>query len=126
MPAIKRRPHPLEERPGAGAKQFALKTKGNPIGVAEYQLQPKLPADIKGKLPTAKQLAEAWKKGFVETQTTDPCGPDGGAICVNRGNAWDSYGRTCNATARSLSTEAYAGSQIGFRLARIATGDSPW
>jgi len=27
---------------------------------------------------------------------------------------------------RSLSTEAYAGSQIGFRLARIATGDSPW
>ena len=106
--------------------EFALKTKGNPIGVAEYQLQPKLPADIKGKLPTAKQLAEAWKKGFVETQTTDPRGPDGGAICVNRGNAWDSHGRTCNATARSLSTEAYAGSQTGFRLARIATGDSPW
>ena len=52
-----------EKRPGAGAKQFALKTKGNPIGVAEYQLQPKLPADIKGKLPTAKQLADAMTGG---------------------------------------------------------------
>ena len=41
--------------------EFALKTKGNPIGVAEYQLQPKLPAELKGKLPTAKQLADAVK-----------------------------------------------------------------
>ena len=61
MPPIKRRLHPWEERPGAGAKQFALKTKGNPIGVTEDQLQPKLPADIKGKLPSAKQLADAMK-----------------------------------------------------------------
>ena len=41
--------------------EFALKTKGNPIGVAEYQLQPKLPAELKGKLPTARQLADAMK-----------------------------------------------------------------
>jgi predicted nuclease of restriction endonuclease-like (RecB) superfamily len=41
--------------------EFALKTKGNPIGVAEYQLQPKLPAEFKGKLPTARQLADAIK-----------------------------------------------------------------
>ena len=34
---------------------------GNPIGVAEYQLQPKLPAELKGKLPTAKQLSDAMK-----------------------------------------------------------------
>ena len=61
MRATKRRFHPWDERPRAGAKQFALKTKGNPIGAAEYQLQPKLPADIKGKLPTAKQLADAMK-----------------------------------------------------------------
>lgn len=39
--------------------EFALKTKANPIGVAEYQLQPKLPAELKGKLPTAKQLTDA-------------------------------------------------------------------
>jgi predicted nuclease of restriction endonuclease-like (RecB) superfamily len=39
--------------------EFALKTKTNPIGVAEYQLQPKLPARFKGQLPTAKQLADA-------------------------------------------------------------------
>ena len=34
---------------------------GNPIGVAEDQLQPKLPAKLKGKLPSAKQLADAVK-----------------------------------------------------------------
>ncbi len=39
--------------------EFALKTKNNPIGVAEYQLQTKLPAEFKGRLPTAKQLADA-------------------------------------------------------------------
>ncbi|MBI2877520.1 MAG: DUF1016 domain-containing protein [Candidatus Tectomicrobia bacterium] len=38
--------------------EYALKTKQNPIGVAEYQLQSKLPAELKGKLPTAKQLAD--------------------------------------------------------------------
>jgi predicted nuclease of restriction endonuclease-like (RecB) superfamily len=38
--------------------EFALKTKANPIGVAEYVLQEKLPAEFKGKLPTAKQLAD--------------------------------------------------------------------
>ena len=39
--------------------EFALKTKANPIGVAEYQLQARLPAEFKGRLPTAKQLADA-------------------------------------------------------------------
>jgi predicted nuclease of restriction endonuclease-like (RecB) superfamily len=39
--------------------EFALKTKANPIGVAEYQLQPRLPAELRGKLPTAKQLTDA-------------------------------------------------------------------
>lgn len=39
--------------------EFALRTKANPIGVAEYQLQPRLPSELKGKLPTAKQLADA-------------------------------------------------------------------
>jgi len=36
----------------------APRTKANPIGVAAYQLQSKLPGELKGKLPTAKQLAE--------------------------------------------------------------------
>lgn len=30
----------------------------NPIGVATYASQSKLPGELKGKLPTAKQLAE--------------------------------------------------------------------
>lgn len=39
--------------------EFALKTKANPIGVAAYELQPTLPAEFRGKLPTARQLAAA-------------------------------------------------------------------
>ena len=38
--------------------EYALRTKANPIGVAAYRLQSKLPADLKGKLPTARQLAD--------------------------------------------------------------------
>jgi predicted nuclease of restriction endonuclease-like (RecB) superfamily len=38
--------------------EYALRAKRNPIGVAVYQLQSKLPAELKGKLPTAKQLAD--------------------------------------------------------------------
>jgi len=39
--------------------EFSLKTKANPIGVAEYQFQDRLPAEFKGRLPTARQLADA-------------------------------------------------------------------
>jgi hypothetical protein len=39
--------------------EFSLKTKANPIGVAEYQLQSQLPAALKGKLPTPEQLDAA-------------------------------------------------------------------
>ena len=42
--------------------EFALKTKMNPIGVAQYQLQSQLPDEFKGKLPTAQQLTDAMKK----------------------------------------------------------------
>jgi hypothetical protein len=38
--------------------EFALKTKVNPIGVAEYQLQAGLPEEFKGKLPSTKQLTD--------------------------------------------------------------------
>ncbi|MDD5091507.1 MAG: PDDEXK nuclease domain-containing protein, partial [Candidatus Wallbacteria bacterium] len=36
--------------------EYALRTKVNPIGVAEYCLQAKLPSELKGKLPSAAQL----------------------------------------------------------------------
>lgn len=39
--------------------EFALKSKTNPIGVAEYQLLPSLPQDLKGKLPSATELGQA-------------------------------------------------------------------
>ena len=41
--------------------EFALKSKTNPIGVAEYQLKGALPARLRGKLPTAKQLEDAMR-----------------------------------------------------------------
>ena len=39
--------------------EFALKSKTNPIGVAEYQLQTTLPKELRGKLPTSRQLSQA-------------------------------------------------------------------
>ena len=39
--------------------EFALKSKTNPIGVAEYQLLPSLPQELKGKLPSATELGQA-------------------------------------------------------------------
>lgn len=39
--------------------EFALKSKNNPIGVAEYQLKHSLPEELKGKLPSTKQLMRA-------------------------------------------------------------------
>jgi predicted nuclease of restriction endonuclease-like (RecB) superfamily len=39
--------------------EFSLRTKTNPIGVAEYQLTKRLPREFKGKLPTEKELRTA-------------------------------------------------------------------
>ena len=39
--------------------EFALKSKVNPIGVAEYQLRVTLPRELKGKLPSRRQLSKA-------------------------------------------------------------------
>ncbi len=39
--------------------EFALKSKTNPIGVAEYYLEPSLPKELRGKLPTAEELGAA-------------------------------------------------------------------
>jgi predicted nuclease of restriction endonuclease-like (RecB) superfamily len=44
--------------------EFSLKTKLNPIGVAQYQLQSKLPPKFKGRLPTPQQLAAALRNAL--------------------------------------------------------------
>ena len=46
--------------------EYALRTKANPIGVAAYQLQSKLPGELKGKLPSAKQLANLLRAEMLE------------------------------------------------------------
>ena len=43
--------------------EFSLKTKTNPIGVAEYQLVPTLPKELRGKLPSARELRAALLPG---------------------------------------------------------------
>jgi predicted nuclease of restriction endonuclease-like (RecB) superfamily len=48
--------------------EYALKSKQNPIGVAEYRLRSKLPADLKGQLPTARQLADVVRAAMPEGQ----------------------------------------------------------
>lgn len=44
--------------------EFALKSKRNPIGVAEYQLKSALPVALRGKLPSAKQLEDAMREAL--------------------------------------------------------------
>lgn len=46
--------------------EYALHTKTNPIGVAVYQLQTRLPVNLKGKLPTARQLADVVRAALPE------------------------------------------------------------
>lgn len=46
--------------------EYALRSKANPIGVAVYELQAKLPGALKGKLPTAKQLADVVRAEMEE------------------------------------------------------------
>lgn len=46
--------------------EYALRTKANPIGVAAYTLQSKLPEELKGRLPTAKQLADIVRMEMLE------------------------------------------------------------
>ena len=46
--------------------EYALRTKTNPIGVAVYELRSKLPADMKGKLPSARQLRAAVRSALPE------------------------------------------------------------
>lgn len=47
--------------------EFSLKTKTNPIGVAEYHLTEKLPKELKGKLPSERQLLTVVKAAIKDT-----------------------------------------------------------
>jgi predicted nuclease of restriction endonuclease-like (RecB) superfamily len=46
--------------------EYALRTKANPIGVAAYELQSKLPAEMKGKLPSTRQLRAAVRSALPQ------------------------------------------------------------
>ncbi len=46
--------------------EFSLKTKTNPIGVAEYHLTAKLPKELRGKLPSERQLLAVVKEAIDE------------------------------------------------------------
>jgi formylglycine-generating enzyme required for sulfatase activity len=65
-----------------------------------------------------ERCSDYWNPSYEPVKATDPQGPKSGFARAQRGGGWDTYCRTCNATSRSGSTEAYAGSQTGFRLTR--------
>lgn len=46
--------------------EYALSTERNPIGVVVYRLQSKLPSELKGKLPTVRQLSDAVRAALPE------------------------------------------------------------
>jgi hypothetical protein len=46
--------------------EYALRTKANPIGVAAYKLQSRLPPEMKGKLPSARQLRAAVRSALPQ------------------------------------------------------------
>ncbi len=64
--------------------EFALKTKGNPIGVAAYHLNPALPLEFKGRLPTAKQLADVVRAALPVPQVAT-ANKSGGKLTRRRG-----------------------------------------
>jgi hypothetical protein len=47
--------------------EFSLKTKVNPIGVAEYRLTSELPREMKGRLPSRSELRKALLPGGAES-----------------------------------------------------------
>lgn len=55
--------------------EYALRSKTNPIGVAAYALQSKLPGSLKGKLPTAKQLADMMRIELASGGASPPALP---------------------------------------------------
>jgi predicted nuclease of restriction endonuclease-like (RecB) superfamily len=52
--------------------EYALRAKGNPIGVAAYTQQANLPGELRGKLPTARQLAGIVRAELEEGDVTAP------------------------------------------------------
>lgn len=47
---------------------FGLKSRTNPIGVVEYHLKGALPARLRGKPPTAKQLEDAIRRAMPDSR----------------------------------------------------------
>ena len=52
--------------------EFSLKTKVNPIGVAEYRLVSELPSELRGKLPSESELRKALLPGGPEGVSLRP------------------------------------------------------
>lgn len=51
----------LCKKAGKLTVEYSLKNMGKPIGVSEYQLTEKIPANLKGQLPTIKEIEQELK-----------------------------------------------------------------
>lgn len=59
-------PHPTDPHPQRADRPSGKSRLSTGIPVAVYEMQSKLPADLKGKLPTAKQLANVVRSVLPE------------------------------------------------------------
>ena len=51
--------------------EYSLKSSSKPIGVSEYTMTHNLPKELKGKVPTAKELKQMLTKAIVNTGLSD-------------------------------------------------------
>jgi len=56
--------------PGGIVAEYALRDLNKPIGVSGFQITEALPAELKGNLPTVKELESELGKFDAETERT--------------------------------------------------------
>ncbi len=68
------------------------------------------------------EFCRDWYGSYPEGSVSDPTGPESGEYRVVRGGSWNQPGVSCTATFRGAH-ETGTSSDIGFRLALVATGE---
>jgi len=66
-----------------------------------------------------------WYGKYPKDAVTDPQGPSGGSVRINRGGSWDSTASSCTSTSRRGGSSSNHSAKIGFRLALTPSGAQP-
>ena len=62
------------------------------------------------------------KDYYATSPAKDPSGPAGGSVRVSRGGCWCDFGQVCRSAYRAGFTPAHRGSNLGFRVALVPSG----